>query len=229
MSEQSQAVGPSEQSLLIRRATPVDAEVCGKICFEAFGAIARQHNFPMDFPTPEISIGLLSMMFSHPSFYCVVAEPDGKLVGSNCLDERAAIAGVGPITVDAAIQNRTVGRQLMDAVMARATERKFVGMRLVQVAYHNRSLSLYAKLGFVMREPLSCMQGPAIQRSFPGIEFDPRERKTSRPATTCACECTGTTAEANWKMRLGKAPPLWLKRTGASEPTIPRWPSLVTR
>jgi GNAT superfamily N-acetyltransferase len=173
MSEQSQAVGPSEQSLLIRRATPVDAEVCGKICFEAFGAIARQHNFPMDFPTPEISIGLLSMMFSHPSFYCVVAEQDGKLVGSNCLDERAAIAGVGPITVDAAIQNRTVGRQLMDAVMARATERKFVGMRLVQVAYHNRSLSLYAKLGFVMREPLSCMQGPAIQRSFPGYRIRP--------------------------------------------------------
>jgi GNAT superfamily N-acetyltransferase len=171
MAEQSQAAGPNEQSLLIRRATPIDAEVCGQICFEAFAAIARQHNFPLDFPTPEIPIGLLSMMFSHPSFYCVVAEQNGKLVGSNCLDERAAIAGVGPITVDAAIQNRTVGRQLMDAVMARAAERKSVGMRLVQVAYHNRSLSLYAKLGFVVREPLSCMQGAPIRRSFPGYRI----------------------------------------------------------
>ena len=165
----------AEQSLLIRRATPVDAEVCGKICFEAFGAIAHQHNFPSDFPIPAISIGVLSMMFSHPSFFCVVAEQEGRVVGSNCLDERAIIAGVGPITVDSSIQNRTVGRQLMDSVMARATERKVAGMRLVQVAYHNRSLSLYAKLGFVTREPLSCMQGPAIQRSLPGYRVRPAQ------------------------------------------------------
>jgi hypothetical protein len=41
-----------------------------------------------------------SMMFSHPGFYCVVAESEGRIVGSNCLDERSAIAGVGPITVE---------------------------------------------------------------------------------------------------------------------------------
>ena len=56
----------------------------------------------------------------------------------------------------------------MQAVMARAAERKFAGIRLVQAAYHNRSLSLYAKLGFVVREPLACMQGPAIQKTLPG-------------------------------------------------------------
>jgi N-acetylglutamate synthase-like GNAT family acetyltransferase len=83
------------------------------------------------------------MMFSHPSFFCVVAEHDGKVVGSNCLDERTRIAGVGPITIDPGTQNRSVGRQLMQAVMARASERKFGGLRLVQAAYHNRSLSLF--------------------------------------------------------------------------------------
>ena len=36
----------------------------------------------------------------------------------------------------------------MQAVMTRAAERKFAGVRLAQAAYHNRSLSLYAKLGF---------------------------------------------------------------------------------
>jgi hypothetical protein len=56
----------------------------------------------------------------------------------------------------------------MQAVMARAAERKFAGIRLVQAAYHNRSLSLYAKLGFVVREPLACMQGPAIQKTLTG-------------------------------------------------------------
>ena len=40
MAGQSQAFIPSEQSLNIRRATPADAEVCGRICFEAFGTLA---------------------------------------------------------------------------------------------------------------------------------------------------------------------------------------------
>jgi hypothetical protein len=32
-------------------------------------------------------------------------------------------------------------------------------VRLVQAAFHNRSLSLYASLGFDVREPLACLQG----------------------------------------------------------------------
>jgi GNAT superfamily N-acetyltransferase len=170
MAGQSQALGTSQQSLVIRRATPADAEVCGRICFQAFSTVSDQHKFPHDFPNPEIAIGLLSMMFSHPGFFCVVAEHDGRVIGSNCLDERTPIAGVGPITVDPAAQNRAAGRQLMQAVMVRAAERKFAGIRLVQAAYHNRSLSLYAKLGFVVREPLSCMQGPAMRQTLPGYQ-----------------------------------------------------------
>jgi GNAT superfamily N-acetyltransferase len=170
MAGQSQALGTSQQSLVIRRATPADAEVCGGICFQAFCTVADRHKFPHDFPNPEVAIGLLSMMFSHPGFFCVVAEHDGKVIGSNCLDERTPIAGVGPITVDPATQNRAAGRQLMQAVMVRAAERNFAGIRLVQAAYHNRSLSLYAKLGFVVREPLSCMQGPAMRQTLPGYQ-----------------------------------------------------------
>jgi GNAT superfamily N-acetyltransferase len=175
MARQSQGLSPSEQSLVIRRATPADAEVCGRICFQAFTTLANHHNFYQDFPNPEAPIGILSMMFSHPGFFCVVAEQDGKVIGSNCSDERTSIAGVGPITIDPAAQNRTAGRQLMQAVMVRATERKFAGIRLVQAAYHNRSLSLYAKLGFVVREPLSCMQGPAIQKTLSGYRVRPAQ------------------------------------------------------
>jgi len=153
------------QNLVIRRATQADAEVCGRICFNAFGALAEKYNFPPDFPAPDIPVHVLSTMFSHPSFFCVVAEQDGKIIGSNCLDERTPIAGVGPITIDSGAQNRSAGRQLMQAVMTRAAERKFAGVRLVQAAYHNRSLSLYAKLGFVVREPLACMQGTPILKT----------------------------------------------------------------
>jgi len=163
----SEASTPKEQSPVIRRAAPADAEVCGRICFEAFGTLAARHNFPPDFPSPEFPTRVLSTMFSHPGFFCVVAEQDGRIVGSNCLDLRTPIAGVGPITIDPAAQNRTVGRRLMQVVMTRAAEGKFAGVRLVQAAYHNRSLSLYAKLGFVVREPLACMQGAPIRRVPP--------------------------------------------------------------
>jgi GNAT superfamily N-acetyltransferase len=152
----------------IRRAVPEDAETCGRICYEAFADINRKHGFPPDVPNPETGIGVLTMMFGHPGFYCVVAEADGRLVGSNCLDERSPIAGIGPITVDPAAQNGRIGRQLMDAVLDRVRERGCPGVRLVQSAFHGRSLSLYAKLGFDVREPLSVMQGPALQRSVEG-------------------------------------------------------------
>jgi GNAT superfamily N-acetyltransferase len=152
----------------VRRAKPEDAGPCGRICYEAFKTIAEAHNFPPDLPQVEVGIQILSMMFSHPGFYCVVAELGGRIVGSNCLDERSAIAGVGPITIDAKVQNRQIGRTLMEAVLTRASERRFPGIRLLQAAYHNRSLSLYTKLGFVTREPISTMQGPAMKTALPG-------------------------------------------------------------
>jgi GNAT superfamily N-acetyltransferase len=173
MAVSSQAVHSGDPSVIIRRASAADAEVCGRICFEVFTALANRHNFPPDFPAPEVSIGVLSAMFSHAGFYSVVAEQDGKIIGSNCLDERTPIAGVGPITVDGSAQNRAAGRALMEAVLTRAAERKFAGVRLVQAAYHNRSLSLYAKLGFVVREPLSCMQGTAMKKILPGYSIRP--------------------------------------------------------
>jgi hypothetical protein len=56
----------------------------------------------------------------------------------------------------------------MRAALDRVAERRFPGVRLVQTAYHSRSLALYAELGFQVREPLACMQGPAVNQSLPG-------------------------------------------------------------
>ena len=173
---------PSRTAVTIRRATPADAATCGQICYEAFHKINTEHNFPPDVPEPASGVGLMTTVFSHLGFYCVVAEADGRIVGSNCLDERDAIAGVGPITIDPKIQNRGVGRKLMDAVLDRARERRFVGVRLVQAAFHNRSLSLYTTLGFDVREPLSVFQGPAIQKTFEGFTV-----RTARVSDLEAC------------------------------------------
>ena len=165
----------SQTAVVIRIATPEDGPACGQICYDAFFAISAAHGFPCDLPGPEAGVGILTMMFSTPGFYCVVAEVDGRIVGSNALIERGVIQGIGPITIDPKAQNLGVGRKLMQAVMDRARSNGAAGARLVQAAYHNRSLSLYTSLGFDIREPLSCMQGRTRERSIPGCTVRPAQ------------------------------------------------------
>ena len=172
----------TQPAVSIRRATPADADACGRICFAAFAHVAAQHNFPSDVPSAEVAIGLFSHLFSNPACFCVVAEQNGQIIGSNCLYEDTTIAGIGPVTVDPTAQNKSAGRLLMDAVMRRAEEQKFAGVRLVQAAYHNRSLSLYTKLGFVVREPLACMQGTAILQTPPRYQV-----RRALPTDLSAC------------------------------------------
>jgi len=157
-------------NIKLRPGTRGDAAACGVIDFEAFKSVSSQHNLPWDFPSVEIATAITTSMRSNAGFFCVVAEQDGNIIGSNFLDERNPISGVGPISVDPAVQNQTVGRQLMLAVMERSAQRGFVGIRLVQAAYHNRSLCLYTKLGFDTRETLSKIFGPPLNLKFSGYE-----------------------------------------------------------
>src|SRR6266849_2027701 len=173
-------------NLQLRPGTREDAAACGIIDFEAFKSISSQHNFPWDFPSVEIATAVTTAMLSNPGFYCAVAELDGRIVGSNFLDERNPISGVGPISVDPAVQNQTIGRQLMLAVMERSAQRGFAGIRLVQAAYHNRSLCLYTKLGFDTRETLSKMDGPPPHKKFTGYDV---RRATERDLAVCNQLC----------------------------------------
>lgn len=127
--------------------------------------------------------GLFNMMFSHPGFYGVVAESGGYIVGSNCLDERSTIFGIGPITIDPAVQNWGIGRQLMQAVLDRTAERGAPGVRLLQAAFHNRSLSLYTKLGFDTRDPISVMTGAPLRLAVEGCKV-----RAAQPSDIAACD-----------------------------------------
>jgi GNAT superfamily N-acetyltransferase len=157
-----------ELNLKLRPGRPEDAAPCGVICYEGFKTIAEQHNFPPDIPSADIATGLMSSMLAQQDIYSVIAESGGRVLGSNFLWEKAIIAGVGPITVSPDVQNGKIGGALMADVMERAARQGHAGVRLVQAAYHNRSLSLYTKLGFDVREPLSIMNGPAIRLAVPG-------------------------------------------------------------
>src|SRR4030095_11384768 len=108
--------------LKLRRGAPADAAECGRICYEAFKSIADRHNFPPDFPSPDVASGLMDLLIAHPNFYSIVAELDGQIIGSNFLDERSKIGGLGPITVDPSAQTCGIGRRLMENVLARSRE-----------------------------------------------------------------------------------------------------------
>jgi predicted N-acetyltransferase YhbS len=168
----------TDHTLRLRPGRIEDAYAVGRIIFEAFSAIAEKHGFPPDFPSVDVGRDVASSFLSDSRFYSVVAEDtttisdgEGKsvIVGSNFLDERSKIvAGVGPLTIDPKHQNKGTGRQLMINVIEKAQNNNFQAIRLLQASYHNRSLALYASLGFEAREPISNMQGKPIREVIPG-------------------------------------------------------------
>jgi GNAT superfamily N-acetyltransferase len=139
-----------------------------RICFEAFGGLHDHHRFERDFPVIEFAEQIIGNWISHPSIWGVLAERDGRVLGSNFLDERDPIRGVGPITVDPEGQNAGVGRSLMQAVIERGEGAP--GVRLLQDAFHLRSLCLYQSLGFDVKEPVAVMTGKPRSAPPKGVE-----------------------------------------------------------
>jgi GNAT superfamily N-acetyltransferase len=173
--------------VIVRAATTDDADSCGRIFYDAFGAIATRHNLPIEPSSREFTRFMVGQMLATDGFAALVAERAGEVLGSAFVDERGAIAGVGPVTVDPAAQDAGVGRALMEAVLRRQDDRGAVGIRLVQTAYHYRSLGLYARFGFAVREPLSVLQGEPPALSIPGLSV-----RAAREPDVAACNqlCT---------------------------------------
>ena len=92
-------------AITLRPTSAPDAAELGRILYRAFAALAERHNFPRDFPSPEVGAKIVALLIGHPGFYGVAAEEDGRLAGSNFIDLRSPIAGIGPISVDPDAQN----------------------------------------------------------------------------------------------------------------------------
>ncbi len=169
-------------NITLRPGRAEDARACATICYEAFIGIAEQHNFPPNFLPLEAAVAYIAAMIANQDVYTVVAETEGRIVGSNFLWENSVIASVGPLSVDPRCQDASVGRQLMQHVMQRAEAPRFAGIRLLQAAYNGRSLALYSRLGFDVRDLLCVLHGPAIGVLPPGYSVRP-----AAPADAGAC------------------------------------------
>jgi predicted N-acetyltransferase YhbS len=162
-------------NVTLRAAAPEDAPECGRICYEAFQAIGDAHSFPNYWRSTEVATTMYDRLIKHPHWHGVIAEREGKIIGSNFMDERSAIYGIGPTSVDPSVQDNGVGQLMMRELLDRAATRRAPGVRLTQTAYNNRSLCLYTKLGFQTREPLSLMQGPPLKLAIPGYNVRPAQ------------------------------------------------------
>ncbi len=168
----------------LRSAVRADAAACGRIIFQAFREINEQHGFASSYTEEALAIRVAAMQLDHPEVYGVVAEAGGRIVGSAFLDERALVRGIGPITVDPQRQGEGIGRRLLEHILERAGTAP--GARLVTDAFNGQALSLYASLGFDVKEPLALVSGRP--------QDHPSARAAVRPMTAddlgaCAALC----------------------------------------
>ena len=146
--------------LQIRPMTAADAEACGRAAYAAHHDVAVRHGFAPEHPSPEFSIGMMNGKLKDPRACGWVAERHETVVGSIFLNDFAPtpVAAIGPLTVEPGNQGG-VGQALMQVALQRAQERGIERVRLVQSPSHLRSLALYAKFGFAVREPLVMITG----------------------------------------------------------------------
>jgi predicted N-acetyltransferase YhbS len=172
LTEPRPATDPRAASAVeLRPIEPGDRDAAARIVYEAFAGIHDHHRFPRDVPTLEAATGLVDSLISHPLMWGVVATHEGRIVGSNFLDERGPVRGVGPITVAPDVQTAGVGRRLMQAVIERGADA--AGIRLLQDSFNLQSLALYSSLGFEVVEPVVVMGGTPRLPLEDGVEVRP--------------------------------------------------------
>jgi GNAT superfamily N-acetyltransferase len=153
-----------KMSLIVRPIEQNDAEICGKIGYEAHKAVSSAHGYPSEQPSEEFSIGLIKMLLGNPNSWGFLAERQDKILGSIFIHRfpPSPMAVIGPLTVHPSAEGG-VGRILMDAALMHARKQNHDHIRLVQSPSHIRSFVLYTKCGFVLREPLFLMQGQLLK------------------------------------------------------------------
>jgi predicted N-acetyltransferase YhbS len=120
-------------SLTIRPIEQNDAERCGKIGYEAHKNISSAHGYPCEQPSEEFGIGLIRSLLDNPNSWGVLAERQGKILGSIFLHKfpSSPVAVIGPLTVHPSAEGG-VGRTLMDAALTHARKQNHDQIRLVQ-------------------------------------------------------------------------------------------------
>ena len=155
-------------SIQLIRTTNEHIPELARIMYDAFRCVAEQHAFRSEIFSAEMAVGAMTSFVTRPDMYGVAATLDGKIVGHNFLQMTDAVAGLGPICVDPHVQAKGIGRALMQHVVEYGLKHHGPQVRLVQEGFNMTSLSLYASVGFAVKEPLALMAVPPLE-SAPGV------------------------------------------------------------
>lgn len=153
----------SEMPIELIPAAAQHHETLAGICHRAFNTLHEHHRVPPDVPTEEVGRIIIGGVLYRPDYAGIAAIEDGRIIGSNFLLLADEVCGVGPITVDPAVQSRGVGARLMQWAIDEARRRRGPGvdLRLFQEAVNTTSLALYSRLGFRWRDAAALMQPAA--------------------------------------------------------------------
>jgi GNAT superfamily N-acetyltransferase len=150
----------------VRPASVADADACGRVIHAAFGAVNERHGYESRWPSVAFASRFAEAFIGNPGIHGILAEDRAGVVGCNFLDERGSVHGVGPTAVAPSAQGGGIGRALMEAVLNRSAG----PVRLLQDSFNTASLSLYASLGFEVKEPIALMAGlPRDAPSDPAV------------------------------------------------------------
>jgi GNAT superfamily N-acetyltransferase len=194
----------------IRPVEASDRDVCGRILYDAFERSAEVHGFRPDFPNREVALLMMDSLLELR--WGAAAEINGRVVGSIFLERGDSVAGIGPITVDPRIQQSGVGRCLMQAAIEYGGD--WEGIRLVQDTFNEISMSLYASLGFEVKEPLVVLEG--VPRGAPprGIEVRPLSPDDVEACVALCERVHGITRSSEIRLSLERLRPLVVEREG---------------
>jgi GNAT superfamily N-acetyltransferase len=104
----------------IRNMTKADIDRVGEIIYEGFTAVASTYGYTSNVSSLQEGKLIAWAMFHHGPSEKLVAEVDNRVVGSTCLSLRGDVAGLGPSVIDPHFQGKSIGRELISAVLKKA-------------------------------------------------------------------------------------------------------------
>jgi GNAT superfamily N-acetyltransferase len=153
-----------------------DLPAAAAICQNAFNSFNESVGLAPEFPPAEIvdvPNFLLGQAFTDGFEGFVAVNSDGEIVGSNLVELRDEIAGIGPISVATGGQNAGAGRLLMQACMQAAAKRGMRTVRLHQIGSNAKSFSLYLDLGFTPLLTCGQYEGCCTAKAPAGFTCEP--------------------------------------------------------
>src|SRR3712207_8105523 len=111
--------------LTIRSIEQADAEICGKIGFQAHKAVSSAHGYPSEQPSIEFAVEMIKTLLANPYSRGYLAEQEGRILGSIFVHifPPSPVSAIGPLTVDPSAEGG-VGRALMEAALMEARKRE---------------------------------------------------------------------------------------------------------